>query len=193
MHAVIEMDPSAKPPTFTLIDLGNEPGSKVNDARINKARITEGDTLTFGNTNVVFLGAVPADSIIQLRKQVQDLETQSLIKKLMESTGCSESQAREMLDNLNQRADNVRWIYADGKVKRIRLIGQKVELPDGSRHLAKDIGGFEELEQFESEWDALEYALALEQKRLEEAEQRVEALREELKSRPATHGWRDPC
>ena len=40
MHAVIEV---ASPDDITLIDLGNEPGTIVNGARVNKCKISIGD------------------------------------------------------------------------------------------------------------------------------------------------------
>lgn len=192
MHAVIEIHGE----DATLIDLGNEPGSKVNGARINKCKIRPGSRLTFGSTDVLFLGEAKPEDIQKFREKVREMEADreksKLVEQLRESTGCSEDQAREMLDKLNENADNVRWVYCDGKVDRIRLIGQKVELPDGSRHLPSDLGGFEELKQFETEWDALEYGVKFEQEQLERAEARVENLKERLRRAPSTHGWREP-
>jgi hypothetical protein len=179
MHAVIEVSEE----DLTLIDLGNEPGTKVNGARVNRCKIKKGDVLLFGQTEVVFLGSgnIPEKEIKRNR----------LLDELMNSTGCSEQQAKEMLDRLAEKADNDRWIYCDGKVEHIRLIGNKIEMPDGSRHLPQDMGGFEELEQFKSEWDALEYGLEHEQKKLEQAEERVRILQKELRSKPSTYGWRE--
>src|SRR5262249_4783837 len=56
MHAVIEV---ASPEEITLIDLGNEPGTMVNGARINKGRINPGDVLQVGKTRVVLERAEP--------------------------------------------------------------------------------------------------------------------------------------
>src|SRR3954454_8548044 len=50
MHAVIEV---ASPDDITLIDLGNEPGTIVNGARINKCKINPGDTIQIGSTRIV--------------------------------------------------------------------------------------------------------------------------------------------
>src|ERR1700760_2248637 len=56
MHAVIEV---ASPEDITLIDLGNEPGTTVNGARVNKCRINAGDQIQIGRTRVVFERAEP--------------------------------------------------------------------------------------------------------------------------------------
>jgi hypothetical protein len=50
MHAVIEV---ASPDDITLIDLGNEPGTMVNGARVNKCKINPGDQLQIGGTKIV--------------------------------------------------------------------------------------------------------------------------------------------
>lgn len=50
MHAVIEV---ASPDDVTLIDLGNEPGTLVNGARVNKCKLTIGDQVQIGQTIVV--------------------------------------------------------------------------------------------------------------------------------------------
>src|SRR5262245_30950908 len=50
MHAVIEV---ASPDDVTLIDLGNEPGTMVNGARVNKCKIKAGDQLQIGGTRIV--------------------------------------------------------------------------------------------------------------------------------------------
>src|SRR5262249_41394382 len=50
MHAVIEV---ASPDDITLIDLGNEPGTMVNGARVNKCKITMGDQLQIGGPRIV--------------------------------------------------------------------------------------------------------------------------------------------
>ena len=56
MHAVIEV---ASPEDITLIDLGNEPGTLVNGARVNKCKINAGDQLQSGGTTIVFESAQP--------------------------------------------------------------------------------------------------------------------------------------
>ncbi len=56
MHAVIEV---GSPDDITLIDLGNEPGTMVNGARINKCKIKPGDQLQIGNTRIVLERAEP--------------------------------------------------------------------------------------------------------------------------------------
>ena len=50
MHAVIEVAP---PEDITLIDLGNEPGTMVNGARVNKCKVSIGDQIQSGNTRIV--------------------------------------------------------------------------------------------------------------------------------------------
>src|SRR3954468_12866756 len=50
MHAVIEV---ASPEDITLIDLGNEPGTLVNGARINKCKIQPGDQIQIGGTRLI--------------------------------------------------------------------------------------------------------------------------------------------
>jgi hypothetical protein len=59
MHAVIEV---ASPDDITLIDLGNEPGTLVNGARVNKCKINAGDQLQIGGTTIVFESAQPVVS-----------------------------------------------------------------------------------------------------------------------------------
>src|SRR5690348_15806985 len=54
MHAVIEV---ASPDDITLIDLGNEPGTIVNGARVNKVKIHPGDQVQIGNTLLVLESA----------------------------------------------------------------------------------------------------------------------------------------
>src|SRR5215813_4067125 len=56
MHAVIEV---ASPDDITLIDLGNEPGTMVNGARVNKCKIGLGDPLQIGGTRIVLERAEP--------------------------------------------------------------------------------------------------------------------------------------
>src|SRR3954451_10227500 len=50
MHAVIEV---ASQDDITLIDLGNEPGTIVNGARINKCKIQPGDQIQIGSTLIM--------------------------------------------------------------------------------------------------------------------------------------------
>jgi FHA domain len=56
MHAVIEV---ASPGDITLIDLGNEPGTMVNGARVNKCKISPGDQLQIGGTKILLERAEP--------------------------------------------------------------------------------------------------------------------------------------
>src|SRR5690242_3869321 len=56
MHAVIEV---ASPQDITLIDLGNEPGTMVNGARVNKCKINPGDQLQIGGTRIMLERAEP--------------------------------------------------------------------------------------------------------------------------------------
>src|SRR5262245_54744566 len=56
MHAVIEV---ASPEDITLIDLGNEPGTMVNGARVNKCKVSPGDQLQIGGTKIVLERAEP--------------------------------------------------------------------------------------------------------------------------------------
>src|SRR5678815_3293778 len=57
MHAVIEV---AGPEDITLIDLGNEPGTMVNGARVNKCKLHVGDQIQIGTTNIMLERAEPA-------------------------------------------------------------------------------------------------------------------------------------
>ena len=50
MHAVIEV---GSPDDITLIDLGNEPGTMVNGARVNKCKLHVGDQIQIGTTVIV--------------------------------------------------------------------------------------------------------------------------------------------
>jgi len=50
MHAVVEV---AGPEDVTLIDLGNEPGTLVNGARVNKCKLHVGDQIQIGDTKLV--------------------------------------------------------------------------------------------------------------------------------------------
>ncbi|HRI68820.1 MAG TPA: AgmX/PglI C-terminal domain-containing protein [Polyangium sp.] len=56
MHAVIEV---ASPDDITLIDLGNEPGTLVNGARVNKVKIKVDDQLQIGGTKLILEKAEP--------------------------------------------------------------------------------------------------------------------------------------
>jgi len=62
MHAVIEV---AGPDDITLIDLGNEPGTMVNGARINKCKLHVGDQVQIGATKVVLESADAAGAVAQ--------------------------------------------------------------------------------------------------------------------------------
>jgi hypothetical protein len=62
MHAVIEV---AGPEDITLIDLGNEPGTLVNGARVNKCKLHVGDQIQVGTTNIVLEAAEPAGAEAQ--------------------------------------------------------------------------------------------------------------------------------
>src|SRR5215475_6422846 len=57
MHAVIEV---ASQDDITLIDLGNEPGTLVNGARINKCKVHPGDQIQIGGTLIVLESAEAA-------------------------------------------------------------------------------------------------------------------------------------
>jgi hypothetical protein len=57
MHAVIEV---AGPDDITLIDLGNEPGTLVNGARVNKCKLHVGDQIRVGGATIVLEAADPA-------------------------------------------------------------------------------------------------------------------------------------
>jgi hypothetical protein len=57
MHAVIEV---AGPDDITLIDLGNEPGTLVNGARINKCKLHVGDQVQVGGATIILEAAEPA-------------------------------------------------------------------------------------------------------------------------------------
>jgi hypothetical protein len=50
MHAVIEV---GGPEDITLIDLGNEPGTMVNGARVNKCQLHLGDRIQIGQTQIM--------------------------------------------------------------------------------------------------------------------------------------------
>lgn len=54
MHAVIEV---VGPDDITLIDLGNEPGTMVNGARVNKCKLHVGDQIQVGTTSIVLESA----------------------------------------------------------------------------------------------------------------------------------------
>jgi pSer/pThr/pTyr-binding forkhead associated (FHA) protein len=62
MHAVIEV---AGPEDITLIDLGNEPGTLVNGARVNKCKLHVGDQIQVGNTAIVLEAAEQAGAEAQ--------------------------------------------------------------------------------------------------------------------------------
>ncbi len=54
MHAVIEV---GGPEDITLIDLGNDPGTQVNGARVNKCKVHVGDQIEIGATRIVLESA----------------------------------------------------------------------------------------------------------------------------------------
>jgi len=56
MHAVIEV---AGPDDITLIDLGNEPGTMVNGARVNKCKLHVSDQIQVGGATIVLESAEP--------------------------------------------------------------------------------------------------------------------------------------
>jgi hypothetical protein len=62
MHAVIEV---GGPEDITLIDLGNEPGTLVNGARVNKCKIHVGDKIEIGGTQIVLEAAQAAQEAVQ--------------------------------------------------------------------------------------------------------------------------------
>lgn len=62
MHAVIEV---AGPEDITLIDLGNEPGTLVNGARVNKCKLHVGDQIQVGETKIVLESAEAAGAEAQ--------------------------------------------------------------------------------------------------------------------------------
>ena len=57
MHAVIEV---ASPEDITLIDLGNDPGTLVNGARVNKTKLQVGDYIQIGTTQILLEAVEPA-------------------------------------------------------------------------------------------------------------------------------------
>src|SRR4029078_7410714 len=57
MHAVIEV---GSPDDITLIDLGNEPGTLVNGARVNKGKLHVGDKIEIGGTQIALESAQAA-------------------------------------------------------------------------------------------------------------------------------------
>lgn len=61
MHAVIEV---ASVDDITLIDLGNEPGTVVNGARVNKCKIHPGDQVQVGGTLIVLENAEEASEAV---------------------------------------------------------------------------------------------------------------------------------
>src|SRR6266403_1034940 len=67
MHAVIEV---ASPEDITLIDLGNEPGTIVNGARVNKCKIQAGDQIQIGSTLIMLERADVASPSAQMRVPV---------------------------------------------------------------------------------------------------------------------------
>ena len=62
MHAVIEV---GSPEDITLIDLGNEPGTVVNGARVNKCKLHVGDQIQVGGTMIVLERADAAGAEVE--------------------------------------------------------------------------------------------------------------------------------
>jgi hypothetical protein len=60
MHAVVEV---AGPDDVTLIDLGNEPGTLVNGARVNKCKLHAEDQIQIGGTRLVLERTDPAGAV----------------------------------------------------------------------------------------------------------------------------------
>ena len=58
MHAVIEVQDDV-----TLIDLGNEAGTMVNGARVNKCKLSEGDQVQIGDTLIVLESIADASAV----------------------------------------------------------------------------------------------------------------------------------
>src|SRR5262249_1028441 len=56
----------AGPEDITLIDLGNEPGTMVNGARVNKCKLHVGDQIQVGETKIVLESAEPAGAEAQM-------------------------------------------------------------------------------------------------------------------------------
>ncbi len=61
MHAVVEV---AGPDDVTLIDLGNEPGTLVNGARVNKCKLHAGDQIQIGSTRLVLERTDAAGAVV---------------------------------------------------------------------------------------------------------------------------------
>ena len=59
MHAVIEV---AGPDDITLIDLGNDPGTLVNGARVNKCKLHVGDKIEIGYATQIMLESARAEA-----------------------------------------------------------------------------------------------------------------------------------
>jgi len=57
MHAVIEVSGTED---VTLIDLGNDPGTLVNGARVNKTKLQVGDYIQIGTTQILLESVEPA-------------------------------------------------------------------------------------------------------------------------------------
>ena len=75
MHAVIEV---AGPEDVTLIDLGNEPGTMVNGARVNKCKLHVGDLIQVGETAIVLESSEPAGVEMQAPPPSVPMATQTL-------------------------------------------------------------------------------------------------------------------
>ncbi len=70
MHAVIE---AASPQDITLIDLGNELGTTVNGARISKCKLSEGDRIRIGDTEIV-LQSVAVEAAVAVAESPASLD-----------------------------------------------------------------------------------------------------------------------
>lgn len=67
MHAVVEVADEV-----TLIDLGSDSGTFVNGARVNKCRLTEGDKVQIGSTQLVLERIQSADAVAAPAAQVSN-------------------------------------------------------------------------------------------------------------------------
>jgi pSer/pThr/pTyr-binding forkhead associated (FHA) protein len=81
LHLVLEDNKNG---TFTLVDLGNEPGTKVNGARVNKCKISEGDEIQVGDSRIVYEGYLEDIPKIPEAKEVPEFKgAKDLIDSLM--------------------------------------------------------------------------------------------------------------
>jgi pSer/pThr/pTyr-binding forkhead associated (FHA) protein len=82
MHAVLEDNMDG---TLTLIDLGNEPGTHVNGARVNKCKIKEMDSIEIGEYRIVYEGIL--DSIPEKSEEEEKPEVDSVLTSFQELMG----------------------------------------------------------------------------------------------------------